>query len=192
MFNATTSIDQAEKLKQELTDKYVTVADGVSELRRFANRVGRVKTVNMNCRALVEFDGPADIGWYDIDPTYLTVVEPPAKAKKTEAKAAPAKEAPPKATEKPAAKPAEAGKKLSPLELARQQGAFTGDQPKAEAAAPAKPAPAKAAAPAEKPKPAPKPVAPAAPTKAVELPSDPAARTQAILALCRQQGAFKG
>src|SRR5262245_19220105 len=55
------SIDLAEKLKEKLTDKFVVVDDKVPELKRFANWTGKVKTVNMNCRALVEFDGPVDI-----------------------------------------------------------------------------------------------------------------------------------
>ena len=71
------SIQRAEQLKRELTDKFVVVADGVPELRRFAGLTGRVKTVNMSSRALVQFDGPADIGWYDIDPSYLVVVDAP-------------------------------------------------------------------------------------------------------------------
>lgn len=91
------SIDQAEKLKRELTDKWVVVADGVPELRRFTDLTGQVKTVNMNCRALVEFDGPEDIGWYDIDPQFLTVVDGPRPKKKAEEKAKPEAKAAPKA-----------------------------------------------------------------------------------------------
>ncbi|QDU38415.1 hypothetical protein Mal4_27420 [Maioricimonas rarisocia] len=150
-------IERAEQLKRELTDKYVVVSDNVAELRRFVGLTGRVKTVNMNCRALVEFDGPVDIGWYDIDPTYLRVVDEPVRK---EAKAAPAAEK--KKTEvasaKPtgksplelarqqgaagstATKPAEAGKKPSPLELARQQGAAkSSDAAPAASAAESKP-----------------------------------------------------
>ncbi len=69
------SIERAEQLKKELTDKWVVVNSGVPELRRFEKLTGRVKTVNMNCRALVEFDGSVDISWYDIDPGALTVVD---------------------------------------------------------------------------------------------------------------------
>ncbi|MCA8993409.1 MAG: hypothetical protein KDA88_15580 [Planctomycetaceae bacterium] len=110
------SIARAEELKRSLTDKYVVVHDDVAELKRFAGLTGLVKTVNMSCRALVQFDGPVDIGWYDIDPTYLKVVDKPLpKSKAPEHAEAPAK--------KPAAaKPAATGGK-SPLELARQQGA---------------------------------------------------------------------
>jgi hypothetical protein len=71
------SIQLAESLKQKLTGQWVVVDATVPELRRFAQWTGQVKTVNMNCRALVEFDGPADIGWYDIDPEYLTIVDGP-------------------------------------------------------------------------------------------------------------------
>ena len=94
------SIERAEQLKKELTDKWVVVASGIPELRRFQDLTGKVKTVNMNCRALVEFDGPEDIGWYDIDPGCLTVVDGP-KAK--EKPAAPAKEKPAAAPKAPKA-----------------------------------------------------------------------------------------
>jgi acyl-CoA thioester hydrolase len=135
------SIAQAESLKRELTDKYVVVQEGVAELRRFTGLTGQIRTVNMNGRALVQFDGPVDISWYDIDPAFLKVVaapQPKAAAKHAEKAAAPkaeaAKPAPAAgksplelaraqgAGAKPAA-PAGEGKKLSPLELARQQGA---------------------------------------------------------------------
>ncbi len=130
------SIERAEKLKELLTDKFVVVDADVPELRRFQNWTGKVMTVNMNCRALVEFDGPVDIGWYDIDPDYLKVVDSPVKKVPT-AKAAPTES-------KPAAKPAPAvtspvpGK--SPLDAIRaQQAAKSGT---ATATAPAsKPSP---------------------------------------------------
>ncbi len=134
------SIAQAERLKSELTDKYVVVAEGVPELRRFVGLTGTVKTVNMSCRALVQFDGPVDISWYDIDPAYLMVVDAPLPKKseaKPEAKAAEARKnpqprnplararwmpsappEPPKAAA-PAAAPAAA--KPSPLDMIRKQ-----------------------------------------------------------------------
>ncbi|MEX0704206.1 MAG: hypothetical protein WD069_19055 [Planctomycetales bacterium] len=121
------SIEQAERLKHELTDKYVIVARGVPELRRFAGLTGTVKTVNMNGKALVQFDGPADITWYDIDPAYLEVVEAPLPKQAPAAHAPSAGEAKEKAKPAPAKKPA--GK--SPLELARQQGAAGAAQPAA-------------------------------------------------------------
>ena len=80
------SIERAEQLKKQLTDKWVVVNPGISELRRFEELTGRVKTVNMNCRALVEFNGVEDISWYDIDPGALTVVDPPKPKEKPETK----------------------------------------------------------------------------------------------------------
>ena len=110
---------QIEKIKREYTDKYVVVDAKRPELARFDNIVGQVKTVNMNGRALVEFlDYHLNIGWFDIDLDYLKVVDKP-----------PPKEEKKRAAKKPAAKPvakktAPAGeKKLSPLEMARMQGA---------------------------------------------------------------------
>ncbi|MDA1017665.1 MAG: hypothetical protein O3A00_24800, partial [Planctomycetota bacterium] len=91
------SIQLAEELKSKLTDQYVTVVSGVAELRRFEGRTGVVKTVNMNGQALVEFDGPADIGWYDISPSFLNVVQAPVAKGKAEPKA--------KSESKPAAAP---------------------------------------------------------------------------------------
>lgn len=121
-------IDRAERLKKELTDKWVVVSSTAPELKRFASLTGKVKTVNMNCRALVEFDNGIDIGWYDIDPGYLTVVETP-KPKKPAADAKPAK-AP--AAEKPAAAAAPAGGG-SPLDKIR--AAAGGAKPTAAPAA---------------------------------------------------------
>ncbi|RLS57664.1 MAG: hypothetical protein DWH91_03950 [Planctomycetota bacterium] len=133
------SIALAERLKAELTDKYVVVQEGVPELRRFSGLTGRVKTVNMSCRALVQFDGPVDIGWYDIDPSFLQVVTAPLP-KKSEAKAESAPAVAKPAVAKPdVAKPAvakPAGK--SPLDAIRAAGA-----PKPAAAAPAPTAGAK-------------------------------------------------
>lgn len=123
------SIELAEKLKQKLTDKWVVVDPTVPELKRFASWTGKVKTVNMSCRALVEFDGPVDIGWYDIDPAYLTVVDgPKPKAAKAEKHAPAAKPA-----AAPAATPASGGG--SPLDKIRAQQAAA-----AGGAAPAAPA----------------------------------------------------
>ena len=82
------SIEQAEQLKTELTDKWVVVDKNIPELRRFAGMTGKVKTVNMNCQALVEFHDQEDIGWYDIGTTFLTVVDEPV-AKPKAAAAAP-------------------------------------------------------------------------------------------------------
>ncbi len=133
-------IAEAEELKQQLTDKYVVVHEGVPELRRFVGLTGQVKTVNMNGRALVQFDNPVDISWYDIDPGFLTVVDAPLPKEKpghaeskSSAKVAPAPVKPAaSAGESPidrirkqqgAPAPAAAGAKLSPLEKIRQQQA---------------------------------------------------------------------
>ena len=120
-------IDRAETLKKSLTDKWVVVDPVIAELRRFAGQTGKVKTVNMNCRALVEFGGTADIGWYDIDPAFLRVVDAPAPKA-----AAPAAKAEKPAADKPAAAAKPAGK--SPLEMARAQGAQKAEAADASAA----------------------------------------------------------
>ncbi|MEK6250068.1 MAG: hypothetical protein N2C12_17925, partial [Planctomycetales bacterium] len=104
-----------EKLKRDYTDKFVIVDDSRPELARFRGQTGRVKTINMNGRALVEFDHYANIGWFDIDVDYLKVVNRPLP--KQQDKTAP------KPTKKSAATPASTSgeKKLSPLEMARMQ-----------------------------------------------------------------------
>ncbi|HVA51160.1 MAG TPA: hypothetical protein VNH11_32765 [Pirellulales bacterium] len=144
--------DQIESLKQQYTDKYVVVDDSRPELARFRGLAGRIKTVNMSGRALVEFDAYNNVGWYDIGLDFLKVVdEPPAKP--AEAHAKPAKAAPAKKAE-PGPKAAAGEKKLSPLEMARAQGAAKkpGEAPKkstsdilAAARAGKSPTPAKAA-----------------------------------------------
>jgi len=160
--------DQIEKLKQEYTDKYVVVDASRPELARFDGFTGRVKTVNMSGRALVEFDAWNNIGWYDIDVDFLKVVaKPEPKAEEPAAK----KSAPAKAA--PAAKPAASGeKKLSPLEMARQQGAAKSASGAEKAASGAKPkastADILAAARANK------AAAPAAGAPATEAPAKPA------------------
>ncbi len=140
-------IANIEKIKQEYTDKYVVVDARLPELARFADVVGQVKTVNMNGRALVEFqDYHLNIGWYDIDLDYLKVVDKPLpKEKKAEPKKPaakkPAGDAAPAAA-KPAAKPAGKPSTADILAKLKSGGA-------------AKPAASGAAAPAEKPKPKP-------------------------------------
>lgn len=103
--------EHIEKLKQEYTDKYVTVDETRPELKRFGGMTGTVRTVNMSGRALVEFDAYANIGWYDIDVDFLKVIDKPLpkpEGKKAEAKASPkAPAADAKAA--PAAKPASGG-----------------------------------------------------------------------------------
>src|SRR5207253_4631320 len=52
-----------EELKRQWTDQYVLVNADRAELKRFANIVGRVVTVNYNGKAVVDLQ---DGGWYDI------------------------------------------------------------------------------------------------------------------------------
>jgi hypothetical protein len=166
--------EQIEALKRQYTDKYVVVDESRPELKRFHGMTGQVKTVNMSGRALVEFDANLNIGWYDIDPVWLKLVDAPLpkpaeKDHKAEKKAAPAKAA----GDAPAAEAAApAAKKPSVAEMARAQlaAAKTAPTPAAKPAAPAKKstadvlaaargaAAAKPAAPAAKA--APKPAAP--------------------------------
>ncbi len=70
-------IERVEQLKRQYTDQYVIVDASRPELARFKGLVGQVKTVNHSGRALVQFDAPADRGWYDIDPDFLKVVDKP-------------------------------------------------------------------------------------------------------------------
>ncbi len=172
------SIEQAEKLKRELTDKWVVVADEVPELRRFSSLTGMVKTVNMNCRALVEFEGVEDISWYDIDPQFLTVVDGPRPKPKKEAEKAPAAK---KAA--PAAKPAAGG---NPLDAIRAGAG--GAKPAAGGGSPLDKIRA-SAAPAAAPEPAAVEEEPAPAPKAAE--KKPAA-TGSPLDQIRSQGGFKG
>jgi pyruvate/2-oxoglutarate dehydrogenase complex dihydrolipoamide acyltransferase (E2) component len=203
-----TFTESVEALKREYTDKYVVVDPGRPELARFEHYVGQVKTVNMSGRALVEFlDYHLNIGWFDIDLSALTVVDKPTEESKAKAEA---KRAVAPAAAKPAAADA-GGKKLSPLEMARQQGAQKEGGAAAAAAKPAsgggkpsvadilaaaragKPAAAAAAAPAEpkaeKPKPAPAAPKPAAADGKIR-PVDKSSMTiEQILAYCREHDA---
>lgn len=109
-----TVFEHVEKLKRDYTDKYVLVDEGSPELARFQGQTGRVKTINMNGRALVEFEQYVNSGWFDIDVDYLRVIDRPLP--KEEEK--PTKVVK-KATKKRVA--ASGDKKLSPLEMARMQ-----------------------------------------------------------------------
>lgn len=64
-----------DDLRREWIDQFVMVNAARPELRRFANTVGRVVTVNYNGKALVDFQ---DGGWYDITASseFLTRVPP--------------------------------------------------------------------------------------------------------------------
>jgi hypothetical protein len=115
--------ERIEKLKLEYTDKYVVVDGDRPELARFKDFVGQVKTINFNGRALVEFDGNSNRGWYDIELDYLKVVDKP-EPKPVVPKGKAAAKAPAKKTDAAAKK--ERKEKLSALELARlekEQGA---------------------------------------------------------------------
>jgi hypothetical protein len=65
------------KLEQTYTGRTVTVQTMRPELARWANVPGKVVMINCNGRALVQFTG-ADQAWYDIEPEYLDLIEPPA------------------------------------------------------------------------------------------------------------------
>ena len=117
-----------EELKRRWTGRAVRVRDAAGPLARFAGRVGRVRTVNMNGRALVQFEGP-DETWFDLDPRALIEVEPPAPAAVPPPVRPAVGEEPTSEPTPPKAVPADprvtdGGKtKLSVLELARRQGA---------------------------------------------------------------------
>ena len=87
--------EAVERLRRQYTDKYVVADTRRPELRRFQGMTGQVKTVNMTGRALVQFDGHNNSGWYDIDPAALTIVDapPPKEEKKRPVKAPPAEKA---------------------------------------------------------------------------------------------------
>ena len=112
--------ENIEKLKKEYTDKYVLIDESRPELLRFRGLTGTVRTVNMSGRALVEFDGNNNIGWYDIDIDYLKVIDKPL----------------PKADEKPAPKAKAAPKKApaakAPSELEKARGGGAGKMSVAE------------------------------------------------------------
>src|SRR5436190_23578739 len=143
--------EHIDKLKKQYTDKYVVVDDSRPELQRFSGLTGAVKTVNFSGKALVEFDGYNNIGWYDIDPAFLRVVPAPAPkpeeskkdkaaAPKAESPKAPAAGAKPIGEKKTPAAPA-AGKSVADILAAARKpaGAASPAAPTATAAAPAGP-----------------------------------------------------
>jgi hypothetical protein len=77
---------QLEAVKREWTDQYVKVNPDRPELKRFADIIGRVVTVNYSGKALIDFQ---DGGWYDISASteYLTKVDPAEAKAKFNAKA---------------------------------------------------------------------------------------------------------
>jgi hypothetical protein len=145
--------EHIEKLKKQYTDKYVVVDESRPELQRFRGQTGAVKTVNMSGRALVEFDGFNNIGWYDIDPAFLKLVDapPPKPVESKKDKAAAPKVDSPKASAA-GAKPV--GEKKLPAPAAAAKPAAAGKSVAEILAAARKPATAAAAAPAAEAKPA--------------------------------------
>ncbi len=146
--------EHIEKLKREFTDKYVVVDASQPELTRFRNATGQIKTVNMNGRALVEFDQWDNIGWYDIELDFLKVVPKP-EPKVAEAKKEPAAKTAAAKPAAPVAKPAAAaptGGKPSTADIlaAARMKKGTGEPVAAKPAAPVAPT-----AKATPPKPAP-------------------------------------
>lgn len=57
------TFDEVDALRQAWTDRFVRVRPGFPEYARFDGKVGRVVTVNLGGRALVDF---ADGAWYDL------------------------------------------------------------------------------------------------------------------------------
>ncbi|MGC1272712.1 MAG: hypothetical protein WBC44_03320 [Planctomycetaceae bacterium] len=116
-----------ERLKREWTGRRVEAVGPSPALRRFAGRAGTVITVNMNGRALVQFDGGVDITWYDLAIEDLRTVIAPTRGRDAGKHATPVP-----AIAAPA--PEAAAASIQPmthqrpdtriiLELARQQGA---------------------------------------------------------------------
>ena len=184
-------LEEVTGLQREWTDRFVQVDGSIPELKRFAGLTGQVKTVNMSGHALVEFVGSEDIGWYDIHPQFLTVVEADVPTESTDDTQAAAEDAPAPAQEETTAPAEEAApvdtSNLSPLELARLQDGG-GDAPAPAAAAPVEEAPAPAAAAEEAPaiEAAPAPETPSSP--GIDIPdAEGPERTAAVIAACRAQ-----
>ncbi|MBT5599294.1 MAG: hypothetical protein HOJ62_11800 [Planctomycetaceae bacterium] len=117
--------EHIENLKNAYTDKNVIVDADRPELGRFQGLTGTVRTVNMSGRALVEFDGHKNIGWFDIDVDFLKLVDKPTPAETPVASPADKK---PAATEKPAAaKPDAAPTDPSKMNVADMLAAARGE-----------------------------------------------------------------
>ena len=159
--------EHIENLKRIYTDQLVIVDDNRPELGRFQGLTGNVRTVNMSGRALVEFDGHNNIGWYDIDVDFLKLVDEPIHETETVSTPvppaetpAPAAEAPTKETSAPAEKKAaaaavDAGSMSVADMLAAARASAAGESapaaPKEEAEAVQEEAPAAEETPAEEP-----------------------------------------
>ena len=114
-----------EALKAHWTGRTVAVREPTGVRARFAGRVGRVRTVNMNGRCLVQFAGD-DETWYDLDPRDLAETAEVPEATPPPVKPAVGEEPKNQTAADPSVTPKAAaggGKKLSVLELARRQGA---------------------------------------------------------------------
>lgn len=121
---------EVERLKREWTGRRVAVASEAPRLRRFRTILGTVVTLNMNGRALVRFDGPVDIGWYDVALADLNpVAAPPPPEERLppppgEPPVTSATQPKPKSASGPTAeKQSPPAAPLSILEIARRQGA---------------------------------------------------------------------
>jgi len=101
--------ERLRSLRFEYENQLVVVEGDRPELQRFKGRVGQVKTVNCNGRALVQFDSGNDRGWYDIDLDFLRVVDPPTSVDRTPGNASGSEQLSPDLQYRPSA-----------LELARQ------------------------------------------------------------------------
>ena len=140
--------EHIENLKRIYTDQLVIVDDNRTELGRFQGLTGTVKTVNMSGRALVEFDGYNNIGWYDIDVDFLKLVDEPVHETETVSTPVPPAEAATPAAvetttstvetpaEKPAPAKADAGNMSVADMLASARASAAGEEtPAAEAPA---------------------------------------------------------
>lgn len=65
---------ELQQLKDQYTGREVAVDEQRPELARFVGKRGRVIDINYNGQAVVQFEG-ANIGWFDIGPEFLTIVE---------------------------------------------------------------------------------------------------------------------
>ena len=150
--------EHIENLKRIYTDQLVIVDDNRTELGRFQGLTGTVKTVNMSGRALVEFDGYNNIGWYDIDVDFLKLVDEPVHETETVSTPVPPAEAATPAAvetttstvetpaEKPAPAKADAGNMSVADMLASARASAAGEEtPAAEAPATEAPAEEQAA-----------------------------------------------
>ena len=117
--------EHIENLKRIYTDQLVIVDDNRPELGRFQGLTGTVRTVNMSGRALVEFDGHNNIGWYDIDVDFLKLVDEPVHETETVSTPVPPAETPAPAAEAPAAETAAAEEKAAPAAPAADAGSMS-------------------------------------------------------------------